>query len=90
LKRLIPQQSEKPQRNPDERRRYEEPGEGDGRKNQEETKKKTETSNTVATRTVNNSPLADCHTKDRTATRKMQRKKRRPSEQERWNRQTSL
>jgi hypothetical protein len=39
LKRLIPQQSEKPQRNPDERRRYEEPGEGDGRKNQEETKK---------------------------------------------------
>jgi len=30
----------KPQHNPDERQRYEEPGEGDGRKNQEKTKKK--------------------------------------------------
>ena len=53
------------------RRRWEEKLGGD------EKKRKTETSNTDAARTVNDSPLANCHIKDRTATRKMQRKKRR-------------
>lgn len=69
---------------PDERRRYGGPGEGGGRQNQEETRggKKNRNIKYCCSKNRGQFPFASCHNEDRTATRKMYRKKRRRTEAE--------